>query len=186
MPNLSRRILLITGPAGAGKSTVADDWAKTRDGRCAHLSLDAFRLLVKSGYHDPRPGWNDEAQRQLDIARSNVAAVVIGFVESGIDCVIDDAVFPNWEQAGIDRWKRALGDIEIDLVALLPQWPVIRDRNDARDDVDRLPRDMLRKIYDDMAGWREQTRVPVIDSSDLSVPETVAEIERLLVCQSTR
>ena len=100
--------------------------------------------------------------------------------------MIDDAVFPNWEQAGIDRWKRALGDIEIDLVALLPQWPVIRDRNDARDDVDRLPRDMLRKIYDDMAGWREQTRVPVIDSSDLSVPETVAEIERLLVCQSTR
>jgi len=48
--------LLITGPAAAGKTTVAGAWAETRRDMCAHLSLDSFRLLIKSGYHDPRAG----------------------------------------------------------------------------------------------------------------------------------
>ncbi|MCZ6539806.1 MAG: hypothetical protein O6922_08290 [Chloroflexi bacterium] len=39
---------------------------------------------------------------------------------------------------------------------------------------------MLRKIYDDMAGWSDRPDVPVIDNSTLSIGETVAEIGRLL------
>ena len=179
-------ILLITGPAGAGKTTVADAWEKSRADKCAHLSLDSFRLLVKSGYHDPRSGWNDEAQRQLDIARSNVASVAANFVESGISCVIDDAVFPNWEPVGIERWKRALGPVDIDLIAIIPQWGVVRERNAARDETDRIPQGMLRKIYDDMAGWSDRLDVPVIDNSTLSIDETVAEIERSLAMRKSQ
>lgn len=177
---MAGQILLITGPAGVGKTTVADAWARARGEKCAHLSLDSFRLLVKSGYHDPRSGWNDEAQRQLDIARSNVASVATKFVESGISCVIDDAVFPNWEPVGIERWKRALGSVDIDLIAIIPQWGVVHERNAARDETDRIPQGMLRKIYDDMAGWSDRPDVPVIDNSTLSIDETVAEIGRLL------
>ncbi len=180
------QILLITGPAGAGKTMVASTWARTRDEKCAHLSLDSFRLLVKSGYHDPRLGWNDEGQRQLDIARSNVASVATKFVESGIGCVIDDSVFPNWEPVGIERWKRALGPVDIDLIAIIPQWGVIHERNAARDETDRIPQGMLRKIYDDMAGWSDRLDVPVIDNSTLSIDQTVAEIERLFPLQRGR
>lgn len=175
-----QRVLLITGPAGAGKSTVAEQWAATRKSRCAHLSLDSFRLLVKSGYHDPRSGWNDEAQRQLDIARSNVAAVATRFIESDIDCVIDDVVFPDWESVGFERWERALAPIRVKLIALMPRWAVIEDRNAERENSDPLPVDMLQTIYDDMAGWRERSEVSVIDNTDLGVEETVAEIERIL------
>ena len=172
--------MLITGPASAGKTTVANAWARAGGDKCAHLSLDSFRLLVKSGYHDPRLGWNDEAQRQLDIARSNVASVAARFIESGIGCVIDDAVFPDWEPVGLDRWHRALGPIDIDLIAIIPKWGVIRDRNAARDENERIPQEMLRKIYDDMAGWRDRPDVRVIDNSNLSIAETVKVIERLL------
>jgi len=171
--------LLITGPAGAGKTKTADAWACSRQERCAHLSLDSFRLLVKSGYQDPRLGWNDEAQRQLDIARTNVAVVATKFVESGISCVIDDAVFPNWDPVGLEQWKHAFEPIGIDLVVLLPQWGVISDRNAARNETDRIPQEMLRKIYDDMAGWRDRPDVPVVDNSNLSIAETVDEIARL-------
>ena len=120
---------------------------------CAHLSLDSFRLLIKSGYHDPRAGWNEEAQGQLNVARSNVASVALRFVESGISSVIDDVVFPNWEPAGLDRWRRAFESFEIDCVAIIPQWEVILDRNAARLSVDKIPGEMLRQIYDDMSGW---------------------------------
>ncbi len=68
---MDRRILLITGPAGAGKTSTASEWASNSDKTCAHLPLDLFRKLVKSDYRDPRQGWNDEAQRQLDIARAH-------------------------------------------------------------------------------------------------------------------
>lgn len=180
------QILLITGPAGAGKTTVADAWARARGDRCAHLSLDSFRLLVKSGYHDPRLGWNDEGQRQLDIARSNIASVATRFMESEISCVIDDVVFPNWEPSGLDRWKRVLGPIDIDLIAIIPQWSVIRDRNAARDETDRIPQEMLRKIYDDMVGWRDRPDVPVVDNSTLSIAETIIEIARLFPSQRGR
>ena len=101
-------------------------------------------------------------------------------MESEISCVIDDVVFPNWEPSGLDRWKRALGPIDIDLVAIIPQWSVIRDRNAARDETDRIPQEMLRKIYDDMVGWRDRPDVPVVDNSTLSITETIIEIERSL------
>ena len=88
--------------------------------------------------------------------------------------------FRTGRRWGLDRWKRALGPIDIDLVAIIPQWDVIHDRNAARDEVDRLPGAMLRKIYDDMAGWRDRLGVVVVDNSELSVGETVTEIARLL------
>ena len=181
----SGHILLITGPAAAGKTTVADAWAKTRGEPCAHLSLDSFRLMIKSGYHDPRTGWNDEGQRQLDMARSNVASVAIRFVESGISCVIDDVVFPNWEASGLDRWKRAFEPVELDFVAIIPQWNVILDRNAARDEAEKIPLEMLRRIYDDMAGWNDRPDVPVVDNSVLSTAETISAIARLFPSGAT-
>jgi len=174
------RVLLITGPAGAGKSSVAQAWAASRSETCAHLQLDDFRQLVVSGYHDPRIGWNEEAQRQLDLARTNVAGVATNFIKSEIDVVIDDVAFPDWEPSGLERWERALEPIEIDLVVLMPNWDIVVERNSVRDSHDQLPGPMLRKIYDDMSGWLDREDVLLIDNSKLSVDETVAEIERML------
>ena len=173
------RILLITGPAGAGKSSVAEAWAASRDFGCAQLSLDTFREFVKTGYHDPRNGWNDEAQRQLDLARSNMAAVAMNYLSSDIQVVIDDAVFPNWEAVGLDGWNEALPGIDIDLVVLMPDWSVVLERNAGRDDQRRVPEDILRVIYDDMAGWRDRAGVSVIDNSGMTVAETVVAVERV-------
>jgi ABC-type cobalamin/Fe3+-siderophores transport system ATPase subunit len=88
-------VLLIAGPAGAGKTTVAEQWASSRPYRCAHVSLDDVRLLVKSGFADPQDGWGPEPQRQLDLARGSAALLARRFREAGIGCVIDDAVFPS-------------------------------------------------------------------------------------------
>jgi len=176
----SDRILLITGPAGAGKSSVAEAWAASRDFACAQLSLDTFREFVKAGYHDPRNGWNDEAQRQLDLARSNMAAVTIIYLRSGVQVVIDDAVFPNWDTGGLDGWNEALPGVSIDLVVLMPDWNVVLERNGGRDGQRRVPEDVLRIIYDDMAGWRDKAGVSVIDNSGMTIAETVAAVERVV------
>ena len=171
------RVLLITGPAGAGKTTVAGEWASTRKLPCAHLPLDSFREMVKSGYHHPEFGWNDEAQRQLDLARTNIAGVAKNFLAAGFQVVVDDAVFPNWDEVGIDRWEEEFFPVEIDLVVLLSDWNEVFDRNASRGSQDRLSEAMLRTVYDDMAGWRDRPGVTIIDNSKLTVAQTLSEIE---------
>jgi len=176
---VSSRLLLITGPAGAGKTTVAAEWAASRDERCVHLSLDSFRHMVKTGFIDPKYGWNDEVQVQLDIARANVASVATRYLNTGYQVVVDDALFPDWEAVGLGPWRRVMAPIEVDLVALMPDWEVVLARDKRRAASQQIPDDMLRTIYDDMAGWRERSDVAVIDNSVMSVGETVAEIALL-------
>ena len=182
---VQHRVLLITGPAGAGKSTVAEEWAIANENDSVHLSLDSFRELVKSGFRNPELGWSDETQRQLDLARSNVAAVAKNYTSAGFDVVVDDAVFPNWSEVGIDRWKEALSPIEISLVVLLPTWNEVCDRNALRTDDRKLRETTLRTIYDDMCGWREKLDAEIIDNSNLTVAQTVSEINRILKSQSS-
>jgi chloramphenicol 3-O-phosphotransferase len=177
---VSSRLLLITGPAGAGKTTVASEWASSRDERCVHLSLDSFRHMVKTGFIDPKYGWNDEVQVQLDIARANVASVATRYLNTGYQVVVDDALFPDWEAVGLGPWRRVMAPMEVDLVALMPDWEVVFARDKGRAASQQIPDEMLRTIYDDMAGWRERSDVAVIDNSAMSVGETVAEIERLV------
>ena len=177
---MSSRLLLITGPAGAGKSTVASEFASSRDERCVHLSLDSFRHMVKTGFIDPKYGWGDEVQVQLDIARANVASVASRYLNTGYQVVVDDALFPNWEAVGLEPWRRVMAPVEIDLVALMPDWEVVVARDKGRAADQQIPDEMLRTIYDDMGGWRERSDVAVIDNSVISVEETVVEIERVV------
>jgi predicted kinase len=132
--------------------------------------------MLKSGFLHTRDGWNDETQRQLDLARDNVASVAKNFVGAGISVVIDDVVFPRWEVSGIDRWRSALSPIEADLVVLFPSWQVVAERNSGRSGHKLLPDEMLRQIFDDMGGWQDQTAVDVIDNSFLSAAEAVKAI----------
>jgi hypothetical protein len=174
------RVLLITGPAGAGKSTVAAEWASSRGTGCVHLPLDTFRQFVKAGYQDPRLGWNDEAQRQLDLARANIAAAATNYLNSGFQVVIDDAVFPNWDQVSLEGWNQALPDATIDLIVLMPEWSTVVERNSGRGEGDFVLEDVLKIIYDDMSGWRDKPEVHVVDNSDLTIEQTAHEIDRLL------
>jgi hypothetical protein len=99
---------------------------------------------------------------------------------SDFEVVIDDVVFPNWEPAGLQHLVEVFSPNEVKLIALIPSWGVVVERNSARGERYRLPEKMLRTIYDDMSAWRERGDVLVIDNSELSVAETIAEMERLI------
>jgi hypothetical protein len=173
-------VLLLTGPAGAGKTTVAAEWAARRESPTAHVSLDDVRDFVKAGYANPEEGWNDETQAQYDLARELCGTIARRYVGSGIGCAVDDAIFPNWPEVGYGRWESALEGVPHVLVVLLPRLDVARRRNDAgHDGHRRLRAETVRMIYNDMLPWRA-TDVPIIDNSDLSVGETVNELDRVL------
>ena len=64
-------ILIISGPPGAGKSTVARRLAETRDGLAVHVPTDAFYNAILSGYVAP---WLAESHQQNITVTQAIAA----------------------------------------------------------------------------------------------------------------
>ena len=171
-------VLLVTGPAGAGKTTAAAAWAAAQAYPTAHVSLDAVRLNIRSGLAHPEDGWNRETQRQYELARRACAGLARLYVRHGFTCVIDDAIFPDWKPVGYAGWRSQLRGVSLGMVVLLPTLAIVARRNRRRRDGDHppLPTDLVRTIYEMMLPWVQQSRFPVIDTSTLSIAETVAAI----------
>jgi hypothetical protein len=43
---------------------------------------------------------------------------------TGYQVVVDDTLFSDWERVGLGPWHRVMAQIEVDLVALMPDWEV--------------------------------------------------------------
>lgn len=173
-------VLLLSGPAGAGKSAAAREWARRQPGQVAHISLDDIRALLVNGFADPRDGWNAETDRQFVLARQNGADLARRFVHAGVVCVIDDAIFPDWQYANHAGWLSALGDLPSYLIVLMPSYETLVERNAQRSGSRVLGGPMLRDIYQMMLPWRDQTSAPVLDTTTLSITETAEGIQREL------
>ncbi len=176
----SAGVLLVSGPAGAGKSEFAEHWASSRPDPCARVSTDEVWDLIKSGRADAVEGWSEEHRRQHQLTLDGVAALVQNFLKHEISVVVDDVLFPAWPESGLEAYEKRLPGVDLTLVVLMPSWDVIVRRNAERIGRDNLPEPMLRKIFDDMSGWNEQSAVPVIDNSEMSTEETVAAVEKLV------
>ncbi len=172
-------VVLLTGPAGAGKTEAARVWASTRPYSTAHVSIDDVREFLRSGYANPEGGWTPEAAAQHALARDIVAGMACRYAESGVRLIVDDAVFPNWEAVGEERWRTALGRVTYRLLVLLPTFEAVCERNRLRAGHRRLREETLQVIYRDMREWRDKG-VPVIDNTDLTPAETAAVIKRTL------
>jgi chloramphenicol 3-O-phosphotransferase len=171
-------LILLTGPAGAGKSATADAWARRQARPTLHLSLDDLRDRVKAGYVNPEDGPSAEMFRQLRLARMGCAALARLYVGEGFGCVIDDAVFPDAHPAGHAPWLEALAPLRPLLVVLLPSFEAVVRRNAPRAGHRRLRAATLREIYDRMTPWRE-AGVPIIDNTELTVDETAATLDEV-------
>ncbi|MFI5621230.1 AAA family ATPase [Streptomyces sp. NPDC051567] len=170
--------VLLIGPAGAGKTTVARHWAATRPVPTAHVSLDDVREWVRSGFADPQAGWNGHSEAQYRLARRTCGFAARNFLANGISCILDDAVFPDRPVVGLGGWKRHVGPALLPVV-LLPGLEVVLERNAARSGNRRLPDEEVARIHGRMAGWYG-SGLPIIDNSRLDVAATAHALDETL------
>ncbi|MFC7816797.1 MULTISPECIES: Pro-rich N-terminal domain-containing protein [unclassified Streptomyces] len=170
--------VLLIGPAGAGKTSVAKYWADHRRVPTAHISLDDVREWVRSGFADPQTGWNENSEAQYRLARRTCGFSARNFLANGISCILDDAVFPDRPVVGLGGWKRHVGPGLLPVV-LLPGLDIVLERNAERSGNRRLTDEEVARIHGRMAGWYG-SGLPIIDNSQLDVPETARVLDEVL------
>ncbi|WP_371272933.1 AAA family ATPase, partial [Streptomyces albidoflavus] len=170
--------VLLIGPAGAGKTTVARLWAEQRRVPTAHISLDDVREWVRSGFADPQAGWNDHSEAQYRLARRTCGFSARNFLANGISCILDDAVFPDRPVIGLGGWKRHVGPGLLPVV-LLPGLEIVLERNSQRHGNRRLSDEEVARIHGRMAGWYG-SGLPIIDNSHLDAAQTARALDDVL------
>jgi gluconate kinase len=109
-------VLILTGPPGAGKSTVADILARQSEGPAAHLQSDDFYdRTIKSGYILP---WLPESHNQNEVVTRVTAGAAFGYAEGGYFTILDGIVGP-WFLAPYREMAKAK-NIPLHYVVLRP------------------------------------------------------------------
>jgi adenylate kinase family enzyme len=89
MPEAARPdVLILTGPPGSGKTTVAGLLAAQTE-RAVHLEADWFFDVIKAGFVEP---WKPESQSQNEAVMKVVATAAAGYAAAGY--TILDGIFP--------------------------------------------------------------------------------------------
>lgn len=166
-------VYVITGPAGAGKTTVAKELCR-RFPRSAHVDMDELYHLVIGGYTPPGHGEGEEDDRQTlaNLCAGNAAALTRNFTDGGFTVAIH-GVFETRQD--LDDLLRQLyqfdESMQIHLVTLLPDPATLRARDQGRSEDQRMHErsEQLRRIFE----ANGETRGVRLDSSTWSVEKTV-------------
>ncbi|RIX30849.1 shikimate kinase [Amnibacterium setariae] len=95
--------LVLTGPPGAGKTTIGRRLAESRR-RCAFIDTDDVRRLVVAGAAAPWEG--EEGARQRVLGAENAARLAIAFAFAGFEVVVADVLTPRTVQV----WRSTVPD----------------------------------------------------------------------------
>jgi len=162
-------VVLLTGPPGAGKTTVGGLLAR-RFPRGVHLEGDVFRRSIVSGRLELTPDASPDAYAQLRLRYRLAAAAADTYAEDGFAVVVEDVV------AGplLDEYAALFRTQPLHVVVLLPSPAAVaaRDAGRAASGYDRWDVGELHR------GFAEGTprRGLWLDTSDETPEQTVETI----------
>jgi chloramphenicol 3-O-phosphotransferase len=155
-------VLLLTGPSGAGKNTVAAALAP-RLQRCAVVDVDLVRWMVLQPHRAPWEG--DEGRTQHLLAVRNASVLAGNFLDAGYDVVLLDAL--TQEAAALYRSELSARGLWV--VLLLPSFEEVLRRNRARGP--RLKDEEIVMLYEQHArltSYDEQIDNTLLSAEDVA------------------
>lgn len=150
-----QQIIIVTGPPGAGKTSVSLAICERFD-RMMHVPVDDLRHMMRAGYRHP---WLDEpqAREQLRLAVANASSIARNAVAERYAVVIDDVVPPDAALAYAEALRGA--EANVHLVTLLPSLDIALARDAARGPGVSIP-DRVRVLHREFSEWIASGRQP--------------------------
>lgn len=172
------KILLLTGPAGAGKSTTSRAFLEEAQGEWAYINQDDIRQLMKAGYSSAdgyESEWSVQTKKQWGVSIPLCCDMVRRYNEFGINCLVDFNASPT----GFREWEKYLTGLNYVLVVLLPDEHTVLSRNRNRDERSKLKDRKIQQNYHKLADWSDH-EVIIIDNSLTSLDDTIKDLMQLL------
>lgn len=165
--SLDGEILIVTGPPGAGKSTMAGALVEHFE-LAVLLQGDWYFDRVVRGWIEP---WKPPSQHQNAVVTRAMAASAREYAEGGYAVVLEGIIGPWF----LDTFVPVAGDVPVHYVVIRPSADTAMTRAVAREAPALVDPEPIEKMYREFErlGAHEHH---VVDTTGHSVEETVAEV----------
>ena len=171
---MSGEVIILTGPPGAGKTTVAALLATGAKAPTVHLTTDLFYRAIRTGFVLP---FLPAAQEQNVVVVDAIVATVTTFARGGYDVVVDGIVGPWFLppfRAAANRDQLALS-----YVVLRPDLSTTLTRATERADGELKEVEAITGLHGAFADLGE-FEDHALDTGGLDAEQTAAEVRRVL------
>lgn len=162
-------VCLITGPVGAGKSTVSHALAEKFE-KSAVINADDLQKMIVGGRVKLYP-WDEKVEKQLFLRTQNACILANNFLESGYNVIIDCIV----GKTHLKQFRDFFHNRKVKVFLLLPTHEALLKRFDERGENDEL-RKRTQELYEKFASRKDELNWIVVDSSNQTVEETAGFI----------
>lgn len=158
-------VIILTGPPGAGKNTIAQIIARERS-KCAMIDVDLVRWMILQPHKAPWEG--NAGKKQQTLGARNACLLANNFIKEAYDVIILDVL-----TTGIAKlYKKHLQNNNAKIILLLPTYEEILRRNILRPP--RLKEDEVKMLYDQQKAFIEYDEI--VDNTHLSAEETAQKL----------